>query len=339
MALAARALAGRGHEVTWLEAGEGARRGGWGWAAVCSRVARGGRHDVVLGSASDVAGALAAGWVADVRCGVLAAGAGDALRAGRLARWGAHALPTWLLVAEDDAEAFLDPPLGLGPEQVALWSPGPPSGAGGVEHADTEILERACERALVRARRRALAPAVFLDRDGTLVREVGYLADVEDMELLPGVPLALHKLRATNFALVLVSNQSGVGRGFFPLERVYQANARLRRLLARHDVELDAIYFCPHRPEEECACRKPRAGLLERAAEDLLLDLRHSYMIGDKLLDAQTARGVGATGVLVRTGYGRDEEGRLTGGSEPRPDLIAEDLLEAAEWVVRREAD
>jgi histidinol-phosphate phosphatase family protein len=181
---------------------------------------------------------------------------------------------------------------------------------------------------------------VFVDRDGTLVREVGYLASVNQLELLPGAAAALHALRAAGCMLVAVTNQSGVARGLFPLERVYQVHARLRRLLARHGVALDAIYFCPHHPDEHCPCRKPRPGLLERAAEDLLLDLHHSFVAGDKLLDVETAHAVGARGVLVRSGYGREEERRAA--AEPgrcHPDHVAEDLGGAAAWMLRQAED
>jgi len=177
--------------------------------------------------------------------------------------------------------------------------------------------------------------AAFLDRDGTLVVERGYLSDPADLELLPGAADAVRTLHAAGLAVVVISNQSGVGRGLFPLARVYQAMAALRRVLRARGAELDAIYFCPHRPEEGCDCRKPGSALLLRAAEDLQLDLRRSAMVGDKLLDVETGHRAGGLGVLVRTGYGRDEEGRLA--SEPasrRPDRVSGDLAEAAGWIV-----
>ena len=111
--------------------------------------------------------------------------------------------------------------------------------------------------------------------------------------------------------------------------------ARLRVVLRSRGVELDGVYFCPHRPEDGCACRKPGTRLLERAAADHLLSLRRSVMVGDKLLDAQTGRNAGGLGVLVRTGYGREEEARLAaGGGVPRPDHVCDGLPEAAEWIL-----
>jgi histidinol phosphatase-like enzyme len=109
--------------------------------------------------------------------------------------------------------------------------------------------------------------------------------------------------------------------------------ARLRRLLRAQGVELDGVYFCPHRPEEGCACRKPGTALLERAAEDLNLHLRSSFMVGDKRLDVETGHRASARGVLLRTGYGRDEE-RREGGPADGPDMVCDDLLEAARWIL-----
>jgi D-glycero-D-manno-heptose 1,7-bisphosphate phosphatase len=214
-----------------------------------------------------------------------------------------------------------------------LWSDDLPADGADPGHGDTEVLERACERALARQRSRAARPAVFLDRDGTLVREVGYLSDPDDLELLPGVPQALRDLQAAGLALVVISNQSGVGRGLFPLTRVHQAMARLRTRLRGEGIELDGIYFCPHRPEAGCACRKPGGLLLERAAEDLGLSLRASAMVGDKRLDVETGHRVGARGLLVRTGYGRDEE-RKEGTALEAPDAVCDDLGAAAQWIL-----
>jgi D-glycero-D-manno-heptose 1,7-bisphosphate phosphatase len=222
-------------------------------------------------------------------------------------------------------------------DRLGLWPEGEPAPVPDPTHEDTEILERACERALARHRGRAARPAVFLDRDGTLVVERGYLADASELELLPATAPALRRLRAAGHALVVVSNQSGVGRGLFPLSGVHAAMAALRRALRAEGVELDAIYFCPHRPEEGCACRKPGIELLERAADDQVLDLRGSVMIGDKLLDVATGHHAGARGVLVRTGYGRDEEARAGAAGEPRPDRVADDLGDAADWVLSEE--
>jgi histidinol-phosphate phosphatase family protein len=175
---------------------------------------------------------------------------------------------------------------------------------------------------------------VFVDRDGTLVKEVGYLSDPADLVLLPGAARGIREAHAAGFPVIVVSNQSGVGRGLFPLSRVYAAMARLRALLREEGAEPDAIYFCPHRPEADCPCRKPRPGLLERAADDQLIDLRSSVMIGDKRLDPATGHAAGGAGVLVRTGYGREEERAAGEGREP--DAVCDDVAQAVRWFLDR---
>ncbi|MBI5711746.1 MAG: HAD family hydrolase [Candidatus Eisenbacteria bacterium] len=262
-----------------------------------------------------------------------------ALRAWRRRdRWAWSTLYATGLIEEGEAETVRSDPQGLELERVALWSSDAPPPEADATHADTEILERACERALARQRTRSPRAAVFVDRDGTLVVERGYLSDPLDLELLPRTVTALRHLRAAGFPVVVVSNQSGVERGLFPASRVYAAMARLRSLLRVHGIELDAVYFCPHRPEAGCACRKPGTALLERAADDLVLALARSFMAGDKMLDVETARRAHARGVLVRTGYGRDEERRLAGGGgADAPDLVCEDLEAAARWIVTRQ--
>jgi len=335
MGLAASGLALRGHEVLWHGPGIGDGAGRAPRPAPAGiRLARE-RADLVLGGGAHPARTALAGWLGGAHGMVLGleGSVGRDWRA--LDRWAWSTLYSSGLVEESDAEAARTRLHGLGLDRLALWSSEPPPAVPDATHLDTEILERACERALARHRGRVSRPAVFADRDGTLVVERGYLSDPDDLELLPGVPQALRNLRAQGFALVLVSNQSGVGRGLFPLSRVYQAMARLRRLLRARGVELDAVYFCPHRPEAGCACRKPAPGLLERAAEDLVLDLSRSVMIGDKLIDVETGHRAGAGGVLVRSGYGRDEERRLAGEGVPRPpDRVCEDFAEAARWLI-----
>jgi len=189
--------------------------------------------------------------------------------------------------------------------------------------------------ALARHRARGVRGAVFADRDGTLVIERGYLSDPADLELLPGVPEAIHELRLAGFAVVVISNQSGVGRGFFPLARVHEAMARLRHVLRARGAEVDAIYFCPHRPEAGCDCRKPGIGLLVRAADDLQLSLADSVFVGDKLLDVQTGHNAGCLAVLVRSGYGSDEARQIESAPEMAPpDRICEGFAEAAAWIL-----
>lgn len=333
LAHAAAGLAGRGHRVTWVGSAPPAGVAAVPGARAAARI----RADLVL-----------AGDRAPARSALLArlAGAGllvldlEPARAARwplVARWATAALDRAALIEPGDAAAARALAAAVPLDRIGLWPDDPPAAAPDPSHPDTEVLERACERAFRRHRGQAPLAAVFLDRDGTLVVERGYLTDPADIELLPGVPEALLRLRAAGFLLVVVSNQSGVGRGFFSAATVHAAMARLRGALRERGVELDAIYFCPHRPDAGCACRKPGTGLLERAAEDLAISLPRSVMVGDKRLDAETGRRAGGRGLLVRTGYGRDEEQQVAGG-DPRvaPDAVVADLGAAADWILAR---
>lgn len=149
---------------------------------------------------------------------------------------------------------------------------------------------------------------VVLDRDGTVIVERHYLADPGEVALIPGVALALRRLQEQGIGLVVLTNQSGVGRGLFTAQRVEAIHQRLRTLLAVEGVQLDGIFYCPHTPDDGCACRKPATGLLERAARQLGFAPQESVVIGDKVCDIELGRRVGATTVLVRTGYGAEHE-------------------------------
>ncbi len=146
--------------------------------------------------------------------------------------------------------------------------------------------------------------AVFLDRDGTLVPDRGYLADPRGIELLPGVAEGLRTLMNAGFLLVVVTNQSGVGRGMFPMAAIEAQHQRLSQLLADRGVELAGIEVCPHCPEDDCDCRKPRPGMLLRAARRLHLDLSSCFMVGDRCTDVQAGAAVGCRTVLVGAGEG-----------------------------------
>ncbi len=173
--------------------------------------------------------------------------------------------------------------------------------------------------------------AVFLDRDGTVIREVGYLHDVEALALLPGSSRAIRRLNEAGIPVFLATNQSAVGRGYFPAEKVEAAHQRLTRLLDREGACLDGFYWCPHAPEEACGCRKPAPGLLEAAARERGIDLSQSYLVGDKVSDLACAAAVGAKGVLVLTGYGESER---DGMCEP-PAHVARNLDDAVAWILQ----
>ncbi|MBU4074344.1 MAG: HAD family hydrolase [Proteobacteria bacterium] len=209
--------------------------------------------------------------------------------------------------------------------------------------------------------------AVFLDRDGTINEEVGYLDRIEKLRLIPGAAEAIRLINKSGMKAVVVTNQSGVARGMFDEGFVHQVNTRLREMLRAEGAFLDGIYFCPHHPTEgrgnylmSCDCRKPSPGLLLRAEEELRLDLAHSCVIGDTLKDIEAGGRAGAQGILVRTGYGEeaaaelgsDEEPRKNGDMMPhrvpiekagvqgktaivRPVHITGDILDAVRWLLK----
>jgi D-glycero-D-manno-heptose 1,7-bisphosphate phosphatase len=173
--------------------------------------------------------------------------------------------------------------------------------------------------------------AVFLDRDGTLIRDTGYLADPAQVELLPNAIAGLELLRARGLLLIVVSNQSGVGRGRFTQADLEQVHRRMAELLAGYQLALDQAYYCLHVPEEGCACRKPLPGLLHQAAHELAIDLPRSFMIGDKASDIVAGQRAGCRTILI--GAAAAETAIC---ADIRPDYCATDLLAAARWVERQ---
>jgi D-glycero-D-manno-heptose 1,7-bisphosphate phosphatase len=183
------------------------------------------------------------------------------------------------------------------------------------------------------------SPAVFLDRDGTLIEEVGYLDRPERVHLYPWAVDAIRALNQAEIRVVMVTNQSGVARGFFPEAVVRQVHERIAGMLGAGGAHLDAYYYCPHHPDgkvEEyaraCECRKPGRALVDRAVAELDIDPAQSYAIGDRWFDIALARTVGARGILVRTGYGAREERRPPQGMSA--DVVVNNLVEAVSWVL-----
>ncbi len=178
---------------------------------------------------------------------------------------------------------------------------------------------------------RRLRPAVFLDRDGTLIEDRHYLSDPEGVVLLPGAGEAVARLNRAGLLLLLVTNQSGIGRGYFTEEAFAAVQARLAERLADRGARLDAVYHCPHAPDVDppCDCRKPSTGLFVRAAREHGVDLRRSFLIGDRSRDVEPARELGATGILVRTGPDASEP--VPPGAES-----AASLTRAAERILAR---
>jgi D-glycero-D-manno-heptose 1,7-bisphosphate phosphatase len=184
-------------------------------------------------------------------------------------------------------------------------------------------------------------PAVFIDRDGTLTEEVGYVNHPTRLRLLPRSAEAIRRLNAARVAAVVVTNQAGIARGYFSAGVLEAVNTTLVRQLEAAGARLDGLYVCPHHPSEgeppwrqDCTCRKPKPGLLEQAAVDLDLDLSASTMVGDKASDLEVAPKVGARSVLVLTGYGRGEWEYRRDRFMVEPDHVSEDLLDAVNWVL-----
>jgi D-glycero-D-manno-heptose 1,7-bisphosphate phosphatase len=176
--------------------------------------------------------------------------------------------------------------------------------------------------------------AVFLDRDGTINEEMGYINHLSRFHLLPGSAEAIARLNQAGLKVVVATNQSGAARKYFPASLIGQVHSLMLEKLTRHQARVDAIYVCQHHPDEGCTCRKPRPGLLHQAAQELDLDLDRSYVVGDRYNDVQLAASVGAKGILVLTGYGRGELAHFQGERLVKPHFIAADLLEAAAWIL-----
>jgi rfaE bifunctional protein nucleotidyltransferase chain/domain len=176
------------------------------------------------------------------------------------------------------------------------------------------------------------SPAVFLDRDGTINREIEYLHEPDRFDLLPGAGEGMRRFADMGYRIVIVTTQAGIGLGYFTMEDFYQVNRAMFRSLASFGVTIDRIYFCPHGLGEKCACRKPGSALFERARRDLNIDFSRSVCIGDKTSDLEAARRLGMTKILVRTGHAGGD-----GEFEVEPDFIASSLADAARWVLDRE--
>jgi D-glycero-D-manno-heptose 1,7-bisphosphate phosphatase len=177
---------------------------------------------------------------------------------------------------------------------------------------------------------------VLLDRDGTLIAERHYLSRPEQVELLPGAIEGLRAMQALGLGLAVVTNQSGLGRGYFDVTDLDAVHRRLGRLLAQRGVRLDGIYVCPHTPDDGCDCRKPHPGLALAAAQELGFDPAAAFVIGDKVCDIELGRRLGAVSLLVQTGYGSDypHAGAWSKATpEEKPDFVVEDLADAARVI------
>lgn len=187
--------------------------------------------------------------------------------------------------------------------------------------------------------------AVFLDRDGVINEEVGYLDSLDKLKVIPNAYKAIQLINESGLKAIVISNQAGVAKEFFTESFVRETHQYLEALLKRKGAVIDKFYFCPHHPSEGrepyrqvCGCRKPQPGMFLTAARELNIDLTSSYMIGDRFWDIEAAKKVGAKGILVKTGYGKDllqDDGPNAPSSEATPDFIAADILDAVKWILR----
>jgi D-glycero-D-manno-heptose 1,7-bisphosphate phosphatase len=187
---------------------------------------------------------------------------------------------------------------------------------------------------------------VFLDRDGTVTEEVGYVNHPSRLNLLPAAAEGIAALNRAGVPVLLATNQAGVARGYFTEDLITVCLDRLRDLLAAEGAHLDAMYYCPHHPtageapyRQACGCRKPKTGMLERGAAEFGLDLSRSYVVGDKISDVAFAHAAGCKGVMVLTGYGLGEMVYQRQDWTEEPDFIAEDLASAARWILEDAAE
>ncbi|MBU0681786.1 MAG: D-glycero-beta-D-manno-heptose 1,7-bisphosphate 7-phosphatase [Proteobacteria bacterium] len=183
--------------------------------------------------------------------------------------------------------------------------------------------------------------AVFLDRDGTINEQMGYINHIDRFQMLPGAASAIRTLNDGKVPVVVVTNQSGLARGYFPLALLDAVHEKMKDALAREGAHVDGIYICPHHPEAkdkqyrlECTCRKPKTGLFEQAARELGIDLRKSYVVGDRWSDLKAAVSCRATPVLVLTGYGKGDFDYIGPHQKVQPVFVAQNLQDAVEWIL-----
>ena len=172
---------------------------------------------------------------------------------------------------------------------------------------------------------------VLLDRDGTIIAERNYLTHPDEVKLMPGAANALKKLSDLGFGLLVITNQAGVGRGYFDLKTLKLIHDKFTQLLSQKGVFLDGIYFCPHTPEDNCLCRKPRIGMVKKAMKKHNFDPKLCFVVGDKVTDIELGKNIGAITILVRTGYGKETSERQL----IDPDYVADNLETSVEIIKR----
>ncbi|MFQ5559973.1 MAG: D-glycero-alpha-D-manno-heptose-1,7-bisphosphate 7-phosphatase [Nitrospinota bacterium] len=189
--------------------------------------------------------------------------------------------------------------------------------------------------------------AVFIDRDGTINKEVDYLSRLDQLSLIPGAARAIQKLNENGLKVIIITNQSGVARGLFGEGFVEDAHRTLQKMLADEGAHFDAAYFCPHHPDgvieaykKVCDCRKPATGMVDLACREHTIQPAESYVIGDKYSEILLAHTIGGTGILVKTGHGESEIEKFSAGWGGKgPKFVADDLLKAVSWLLQNALD
>lgn len=198
----------------------------------------------------------------------------------------------------------------------------------------------------MKAHELSFTTAIFLDRDGTLIEEVGYLQRLEDIQIYPEAFEAVAKINQSGARAIVITNQSAVARGLISEEDVEQVHQLIADAFRQKNARIDAFYHCPHHPTEgtgahtrACDCRKPQPGLLLRAAQDLQLNLSASHMIGDKLRDVEAGHRAGCRSILVKTGYGQKEASHSLDDPLQQPDHVSLNVLEAVNWILEQDLE
>jgi len=176
--------------------------------------------------------------------------------------------------------------------------------------------------------------AIFIDRDGTINKDVHYLDDPEKFEFYPGIQVGVKRLQENGFKLIVITNQSGIARGYFTEKQLSDIHKRMKQEFQKYDVTLDGIYYCPHHPDEKCNCRKPNTGLFEKAIHEHNIDVKKSYMLGDKILDVGAGKKAGVKTILIPEPHVKNELLSKKNEWEYNPDYIAHDFLDAVKWIL-----
>jgi len=176
--------------------------------------------------------------------------------------------------------------------------------------------------------------AIFLDRDGTINVDVHYLDTPNNFNMYPGVGLGVKRLQDAGFKIIVITNQSGIARGYYTLETLERIHEKMLKEFEEYDAHVDGIYFCPHHPDDSCKCRKPKTGMFEKAIEEHDIDSSFSFMIGDKPLDVKAGRRIGAKTILIPEPDIRQDVVREKDSWDVIPDFFAQDFLNAVDWIL-----